>query len=299
MQISTSAFYGNTATRMSTMMQRAQTLQTEIATGKKIQTPSDAPGVSQQLAEIARKDADSGVYAANLKTADSLLSQADGVLKQIYTQVTRAKEQAIGAATGTQAGSDRKIFGTELASILGAIVGLANVDNIRGEPLFGNPAGERAVVQGADGGFTYAVTNVSPIPIGDGQDVQATESAARLFTLPDGTDMLATLGALATALQSGDPGAARTASDALDTIQKGLDQIADIQASVGARGARVDLQQTLLQTADTDRAALRSQLEDTDITAAVVELQQMLTALSATQSSFSKLAQLSLFDYIR
>ncbi|MDP1028183.1 flagellin [Sphingomonas sp. KR1UV-12] len=299
MQVSTSAFYSDTAKRMSAMNARAQTLQTEIATGKKIQNPSDAPGVSQQLAEIARKDADAAVYSDNLKTADSLLSQSDGVLKQIYAQLTRAKELATSAATGTQSASDRKINGNELKSVLDAIVGLANVDNIRGEPLFGTTANVKAVVDNGDGTFTYAPTNVSEIPIADGQTVQATESAASLFQQDAGTDTLSVLSKLATALRAGDDTGQQAASDSLDKIQAALDQLGDVQASVGARGARVELQQSLIQTADTDRASLRSQLEDTDITSAIVELQQMMTALSATQASFSKLAQLSLFDYIR
>ena len=43
----------------------------------------------------------------------------------------------------------------------------------------------------------------------------------------------------------------------------------------------------------------RSKLEDTDVTSAVIELQQLMTALSATQASFTKLSGLSLFDYLR
>jgi flagellar hook-associated protein 3 FlgL len=299
MQVSTSAFYSDTAKRMAAMNSRAQTLQTEISTGKKIQTPSDAPGVSQQLAEIARKDADATVYTANMKTAGSLLDQTDSVIGQIATALTRAKELATSAATGTLNAVDRKITGIELRSVLESIVTMANVNDIRGEPLFGTPSATKPVVEQADGTFLYADTNVSPVPIADGQDVQSTETAARLFQLPDGSDVLATLSALAKALQAPDETTQATANASLDTIQAGLDQLGDVQSSVGARGARVDLQQALLTTANTDRSQLRSQLEDTDITSAVVELQQMLTALQATQASFSKLAQLSLFDYIR
>lgn len=299
MQVSTNAFYTDTANRLSAMNARAQTLQTEISTGKKIQNPSDAPGVSQQLAEIARRDADSDVYAANMKTAGSLLDQTDSVIGQIATQLTRAKELATSAATGTLNAVDRKITGTELKSVLDSIITMANVNNIRGEPLFGTSGTVKAVADNGDGTFTYADTNVSPVPIADGQTVQATENAKRLFQLPDGTDVLATLSALAKTLQAPDDTTQTTANAALDTIQSGLDQLGDVQSSVGARGARVDLQQSLLQSADTDRAQLRSKLEDTDIPAAVVELQQMLTALQATQASFSKLSQLSLFDYIR
>lgn len=299
MQVSTATFYNDTAKRLGSLNARAQTLQVEISTGKKVLSPSDAPEVSQQLAEIAQKDTDSQAYAANLKTADSLLSQTDSTIKQMIAQVTRVKELALNGANGTLGSNDLKTIGTEMASTLEAIVGLANVDNIRGEPLFGTTASVKAVTLKQDGTYLYAPTNVSPIPIAAGQDVQATEGAARLFKLPDGTDLLATINTLATALQTGDATAAASANSALDTLQKGLDQLGDVQASVGARGARVDLQQNLLQTANTDRADLRSKLEDTDMTQAIVELQQMMSALSATQASFSKLAQLSIFDYIR
>lgn len=301
MQVSTATFYNDTAKRLGAMNGRAQQLQTEIATGKKIQSPSDAPGVSQQLAEIAQRDADSSVYQANMKTADSLLSQTDTVIKQIISQVTKVKELALNGANGTFGASDLKTLGTEMGSTLEAIIGLANLDNIRGEPLFGTKETVKAVAAKADGsgGYDYAAINVSPIPIAPGQDVEATVGAKQLFTLPDGTDLLATIDALATALKTGDATAMTTANAALDTLQTGLDQLGDVQASVGARGARVELQQSLTQTADTDRAELRSQLEDTDMTQAIVELQQMMSALSATQASFSKLSQLSIFDYIR
>ena len=51
--------------------------------------------------------------------------------------------------------------------------------------------------------------------------------------------------------------------------------------------------------ADTAREAERSGLEDTDITKAIVDLQKASTILQATQSSLTRLSQLSLFDYLR
>ncbi|MBJ6122284.1 flagellin [Sphingomonas mollis] len=298
MQISTSSFYDNTSKRLSAMSSRASTLQTEIATGKRFQTPSEAPATSQQIAELNRKDADAAVYGGNLTLAGSLLDQADGVLGQIGTQLQRALELTTQAANGTQTPATRKILGTELASIVDAVAGLANIRNVRGQPLFGTPDGVPAVTKNADGSFAYATINVSEVPIADGQTVQATEGASRIFKLDGGKDTLKILSDLAAALQA-DGSTGKSASDALDDLNAGIEQVTVVQASVGARSARVELQQTLLATADTDRAALRSKLEDTDVTSAVIELQQMMTALSATQSSFSKLSSLSLFDYLR
>jgi flagellar hook-associated protein 3 FlgL len=300
MQISTSLFYANASSRFSKMNERASELQTQISTGKKIIKPSDDPAAAQQLAEFDRKDADAAVFSTNITLAGSLLDQADGVLTQISTQLTRATELATQAANGTQTDATRKIIATELNSIVGSLVGLANTKNVRGQPLFGSASGGLAVVDNKDGTFTFPPeVQVSEVPIADGQSVQATESAKRIFSLAGGNDnTLAMLSKLAAALNAGGD-VSTTVSSSLDQIGQAVNQVADVSASVGARGARVDLQQQLLVTANTDRSELRGKLEQVDITDAVVQLQQMMTALSASQASFSKLSSLSLFDYIK
>ena len=68
---------------------------------------------------------------------------------------------------------------------------------------------------------------------------------------------------------------------------------------LGARAARVELQQGLQKEDATNREIARSSLEDVDVTQAYVDLQKQMTALQATQASFSKLTNLSLFDYLR
>jgi flagellar hook-associated protein 3 FlgL len=299
MQISTSLFYSNASSRLSRMNERASELQTQISTGKRILKPSDDPVGTQQLAELDRKDTDATVYGANMTLAGSLLDQADGVLSQINVQLTRATELTTLAANGTQTDASRKIIATELSSIVESLVSLANTRNVRGQPLFGTAAGGRAVTANPNGTFTFpADAQVSEVPIADGQSVQATESAKRIFDLGGGDDTLSMLSNLAAALSAGGDVSA-AASSSLDKLSDAVDQVANVQASVGARGARIDLQQQLLITANTDRSELRGKIEQVDITDAVVQLQQMMTALSASQASFSKLSSLSLFDYLK
>lgn len=299
MQISTSLFYNNASSRLSKMGERASELQTQIATGKKIIKPSDDPAGAQQLAELDRRDADAAVYGNNMTLASSLLDQADGVLKQINAQLTRATELATQATTGTQTDASRKIIATELKSIVGSLVSLANSKNVRGQPLFGTAAGGAAVTDNKDGTFTFPTdAPVSEVPIADGQTVQATESAKTIFDLGGGDDTLTLLSRMAATLNAGgDVSAAMGTS--LDSLSQAVNQVADVTASIGARNARVDLQQQLLTTANTDRADLRGKLEQVDVTDAIVQLQQMMTALSASQASFTKLSQLSLFDYLK
>ena len=86
---------------------------------------------------------------------------------------------------------------------------------------------------------------------------------------------------------------------AQDQLAAASTQVSAVQASLGARAARVELDQASLKQADTDRETTRSELEDTDITTAVTELQKTMTVLQATQASFTKLSSMSLFDYLK
>ena len=71
-----------------------------------------------------------------------------------------------------------------------------------------------------------------------------------------------------------------------------------MRASIGARGARLDIEADRLASAATDYKIERGALEGTDIQSAVIEMQKTLLTLQATQASFSQLSQLSLFNYI-
>jgi flagellar hook-associated protein 3 FlgL len=299
MQISTTLFYDMASKRMKTLTDRANVLQTQIATGKRVQSASEDAALAQQVAEFDRKDADTAVYQTNLTLAGSMLNQADGVLGNMTGQMQRAKELAIQAANGTQTLETRKQIGLEISSIVDTLMSLANTKNLRGQPLFGTEEGKQAVTRdAATGAFTFLDPKVSPVPIGDGQTLQATEGVSNIFVSSDLTtapNTLVMLQQLADTLAAGDPPAA----GALEDITTASEKISYVQASIGARGARVELQQNQLTTASNDRAELRSKVEDVDVTSSIAELQKIMTVLQATQASFSKLSGLSLFEYLR
>ncbi|WP_162234670.1 flagellin N-terminal helical domain-containing protein [Sphingomonas sp. Leaf231] len=279
-------------------MSTAVKLQTQIATGKKFTTPSENVAVGQQLAEFDRKNIDAAAYNSNMNMSASLLSQADTTLDSIVTQMQRATELTVRAGNGTLSVADRKVIGDELKAVVDTLVGLGNVPDSNGRSLFGSAAGTPAVTKNTDGTFTYnTAPSLSEVPIADNMSIQPTETAARIFQSPAG-DTLAVLTQLAAALQAGDP-TGESARGALDKVNTATDQVSIVQSSIGARAARVDLQQTLQENVSADREELRSSLEDTDLTSAAAEFAKTMTILNATQSSFSKLSQLSLFSYLR
>ena len=107
------------------------------------------------------------------------------------------------------------------------------------------------------------------------------------------------LAEVAAALEAGEALSDEDGAAAIDDLASANAQIAAARGAAGARAARIDLLQAQATEVAADREAERSGLEDTDIAAAFADLQQTLTVLQATQASFGKLSQLSLFDYLR
>lgn len=303
MQISTSQLYDRSTTLMQQLSQRADTLQTQISTGTKLSAPSQDVVAYQRLATIKQATADDSAYSSNIGLAQSLVQQSDTTLTSVETLLQRAQEYVVQANSGTLSEDNRKVISTQLKAIVDDLVGLANTVDARGQPLFGAATGDNAVTKNADGSVSFTGTGEpSAIPVGDGSDIQATDSAARVFGgVPnaDGTttDVFAIISKFTAALDAGGDVAA-AASVAGDALKASFTQVTGVHGSVGARGARLELASSQLKDTAANREVDRTALEDTDITAAITELQKTMTILSATQASFTKLAQLSLFNYL-
>ncbi|KZE18291.1 MULTISPECIES: flagellin N-terminal helical domain-containing protein [Sphingomonas] len=88
-------------------------------------------------------------------------------------------------------------------------------------------------------------------------------------------------------------------SSALNKLDSAEAQVTAARAANGARAARLEIESTQLETVGIDREEARSSLEDVDIATMTVQFQKTLTILNATQATISKLANLSLFNYLK
>lgn len=293
--LSSSLFYDRSAAGMTALSTQADTLSEQISTGQKMAAPSDDPVTYQRLQGLATQTADSTADASNVGTAQALLSQADTSLASITTQLQSANSLIVQSRDGTLTASGRAAIGTQLTGLAQSIAALVAGTNANGQPLFGGSDGGPAVTRNADGTHTLSSTPPATIPIGGGESVRAGATAAQVLTLPGGGNIIDLLQTIGAALAGGG-----TVSDDQETAVQGAgQQVSDVQSSLGATAARLTLVQTQITAANTDRAATRSSLADTDVTTAITQLQKTMTALQAAQASFSKLSSLSLFDYLK
>ena len=118
------------------------------------------------------------------------------------------------------------------------------------------------------------------------------------------TDVFAMLDELARTLE-GDPAIA--GSEAAFQAQTGasllnldaaLERVVSVRAEVGTRLQAIDTAAEFRDSEAVDLQALVSDIRDVDYASAISKLNQQYTSLQAAQATYSKIAQLSLFDYL-
>lgn len=91
---------------------------------------------------------------------------------------------------------------------------------------------------------------------------------------------------------------AKVISKTLDNLQNAIDSISVAQGDVGARQNMLDSTKDLHTDTEVYGKTILSQLQDLDYADAATRLQMQTMVLSATQQSFVKVSQLSLFTYL-
>lgn len=87
-------------------------------------------------------------------------------------------------------------------------------------------------------------------------------------------------------------------NNSIDDLDRALQHILNVRTGVGARLNAIDSVKEENESAKTQMQITLSQIQDTDYTSALVELQQILLTLESSQATFSRLEGVSLFRYL-
>jgi flagellar hook-associated protein 3 FlgL len=302
---STSAFFERSTQNLSALRSQAEELQNQISSNSKVTRSSDDPLAASQLRSLARAEAVGTIDTAATNRATVDLSLADTALGQFATYVSRAQELATQAASTLLPPAQRASIASELGQIHQALVGLANTRDGAGHALFGgDSAGDAYKIDPATGAAQYiGGGSAGQLSLGDGQTVSRSLTGPEFLSFKDPagnpTDLMAVVKALSDALAGGASGTAANAQAALGSLANGLDAITTAQTVVGSRLSWIDMSTERQQAMDEARTAQQEEIGAPELGSALARLQQLSTVLEASQASFSKLANLSLFDFLR
>lgn len=259
--------------------------QTEISTGKRIQSASDDPVAAARVASISRTQANETVWKSNLNLAAALAARADTALESVDTALDRVGELMVAGANGTLTDQNRATIATELRAIAAEIGALKDVQDSRGNRIF-------------------MATSALRIPVASGLAINAVDTREAVFesvpTAGGPQDIAAIVAAAADALELTDPTARQAAvATSIDEVEAASIHIARARGQQGALANRIDQlverqADTMLQLDDE-----RSGLESTDVTEVIAKLQSKQLTLQAAQAVFSRVNATTLFDLLR
>jgi flagellar hook-associated protein 3 FlgL len=311
MKISTQILFDRASEQMSMIQNKLADSQAQLAQGKQLLKPSDSPDQAAVIQRMKSVMSRQESYKNSLNTLNSRLQNEDTTLKSATSLLVRAKEIAVQAANDTLAPVNRKALASELQGVRDQLLSLANAKDNNGNFLFSgsrskNPAfsasgpGQTPLYQGDQTRMTVMVGDQRTIPInrtgtdafvsltrttGEGKDKKS--EGVSFFKVMD--DLI---GGINNSSQAG--------------MQRGVVEMTDLlngltlaHADIGTDMNVVDQQTSVVEDTILNLKSNLSTVEDLDYAAAITKMNQQMLSLEAAQSSFSKMAQLTLFNYLK
>lgn len=292
-------YIGNNLTRM-------DKYQSQLATGKKIQVPSDDPVVAARALKLRTDVAEIGQYQRNLKDAQSWLEITESALSDMGDIFQRAKELANGS-DGGESPEDLKATAQEVNQLRTQLINLSN-STYAGRYVFSGYKTDKPFLN-SDGTFAVAVANSEAInyEIGIGDAININVTGGDLFNAgSDVTDADVTSHAtgkfvddmddLYTALNTADY---TGISNMVARLSDDIDNVLRVRADVGARVNRLELTANRMQNDNTNFTKLMSDNENVDMTDTIMNLKNEENVYRASLAGGARIIMPSLIDFLR
>lgn len=274
---------------------RLTDLQLQLATGKRINKPSDDPVGIRQSLRLRAESLKSDDYQSNIETSTGFLNTADSAFAGMTSLLQEVKGLAVQGGNDTLNASARAALGSQVDNALKRLVGLGNTQHdgryvfagaaTTTEPFSLTAAGDRVDYAGAEENFSVQISPSSTLPV--------SQVGSALFQKP--ADMFKALIDLRDALQNDDGNAIRLSIADVDAAH---DQVASHFGELGGRQQRLEMTLNQLQDVQINLDELVSQIEDADLAEVITKFQAGQVALQAGLQAGARVAQQTLLDYL-
>src|SRR6185312_2955416 len=279
-------------------LNRLDTTQQQLSSGKKINQPSDDPYGTSQAMSLNGQLSSLNDYTNNITDGTAWTQQATTSLGDIDSMVQRVRELVVQASNGTYTQSDLNASASEVNQLIDAIKQEANA-SYNGQYIFSGTStgtapyqtGPTDTYQGGTGNITRLIgpnttlsvnTNISSL-LGNGQ------------ASGDG-GLLDTLRTIASDMQSGNTGAIGGAD--LKNLDSNFGTLTQMEANMGAISNRLTLASTRVQQLQTSDTAALSNVQDADMATVAINFSTEQAAYSAALKAGANIVQSSLLDFL-
>ena len=296
MRVTFNTTYRNATDAIADAAQEMATRQQQVATGRRIQVPSDDPAAASFAVSERTELAVTESYRQATDTVSSKLTILDSVLSSLVDETTAAKV-AVQSARGSIGDAQREAAADQVLAVRDSILAAINTQ-FRGAYLFaGNDSTTMPYTKAGSVVSDYQGQPATVrVDIDRQTAVQIALSADDLLRGGDAEDLFASLEKLAVAIRSGDTDGMEAGAAAIDRSFNRLNQAL---GRVGTDMALVETYQRQLDTRKTAGQARIAALEDVDLAEAISGMTQADAAYRAALSAVGTQSRLSLLDYLK
>lgn len=305
MRITNNMLINNMVNYIGNNLNRMSKYQDQLATGKKIQVPSDDPVVAARALKLRTDVAEIDQYKKNVKDAQSWMDMTEDAIAKIGDLLQRARELTVDGATSTKTPEDMQKISLEVQQLREQLIQVGN-STYAGRYIFSGYKTDQKLLND-DGTFAIPVdtgTENIKYEIGIGDDININVAGGDLFN--NGGD--AATGAankgklvkdfddLISALDTGDHAAV---DDMLSEIDADMNNLLRVRADVGARTNRLELSADRLESDTVNFTKLMSLNEDVDTAETIMNLKNEENVYRASLAGGARIIQPSLVDFLR
>jgi len=300
MRISTFQIYQQSVNSMLTQQADLAKTQQQLSVGKSILTPADNPAAAARVLELGQLIETNSQLQRNADSAETRLRLEEDVLTQTGDLLQVVRGLAVQGNNATYNAVDRQAIAFEVRARLDELMQIANSKEANGEYLFsGYKTSTTPFTDDGLGNFTYnGDQGQRELQIGPTRKIAASDDGNSMFMqIDDGagglSDMFSVLYDFSVEMDANTPN-----GNSIARIDSAIDLVSTKRASIGARLNSIDGQRETNTSFEIELQRNRSSLEDLDYAEAVSRFQRQNIALQASQQTFAKIEQLSLFNYL-
>ena len=156
MRVTTGMIYDSGLASIQKQNSQLLNTQQQVATGRRILTPSDDPVASARALEVSQSKSVNALYISNQGYANDALKLVDSKLSAATDLVTYVRTRAVESGNGAYTAAEQSTIASDLKEQFSALQGIANSQDSTGEFVFaGYRSNAQPFIGGLAGGVTY------------------------------------------------------------------------------------------------------------------------------------------------
>ena len=275
-----------------------QRLNEQLTTGKKVNAFSDDPEAAAVVLRLSRENDSYATYLQHIQTIDGMLSVATTSLQQVSMALSKVRELAVQAVTGTTSDVSLAPIADAISNELAGLIALANIQYNGAYIFSGESVHTLPFAPTKDDGTIRSVTyagqsTTTEVPIGPRTTTQSNVVGSSVFQANG--DLFQTVIALRDAVAAGDR---QKINDLLDDIQASSTDVRQALVRLGEKQNQLQFTQTATEQFVNLNTQTISNKEDADMAEVSVKYNLQMAQLQIIMKVAAQAVPPSLVEFL-